>query len=142
MLRRMFAVVAGLALLTGCTSGVSHAYVNRVTTTVPDTTAPATIAFQGAGFDVRTAGTVSQATVDATWAGVLATLNRYLDAAVLTPLRTGGPAGDLAPLFTKPAVDRVMTVGPDRFAFIDENLPPVSDVRKEAAVAGLTALAG
>jgi hypothetical protein len=144
----MFAVVAGLSLLSGCTSAVSHAYVNKVTTTTPETTTgssaptgPATIAFTGAGFDVHTAGTVTQATFDATWAGVLATLNRYLDAGVLTPLRTGGPAGDLAPLFTALAVDRV-TTGPDRAAFIDEGVPPVTDLRADAAVATLTALAG
>jgi hypothetical protein len=144
MLRRIFAVVAGFSLLSGCTSAVSHAYVNKVTT-VPGATAgsqpPASIAFRGAGFDVHTAGTVSQATFDATWAGVLATLNRYLDAAVLTPLRTGGPAGDLSPLFTPLAVDRV-TTGPDRAAFIDEGVPPVTDLQAGAAVATLTALAG
>jgi hypothetical protein len=60
----------------------------------------------------------------------------------LTPLRTGGPAGDLAPLFNPPARAQVVPGGPDRFAFIDENLPPVSDLRSERAVAGLTALAG
>jgi hypothetical protein len=145
MLRRIFAVVAGFSLLTGCTSAVSHAYVNKVTTTVPEATTgtspPAPIAFRGAGFDVHTAGTVSQATFDATWAGVLATLNRYLEAAVLTPLRTGGPAGDLSPLFTPLAVDRV-TTGPDRAAFIDEGVPQVTDLHADAAVARLTALAG
>src|SRR4051794_22252987 len=144
MLRRILAVVAGFSLLSGCTSAVSHAYVNKVTT-VPGATAgsqpPASIAFRGAGFDVQTAGTLSQATFDAAWAGVLATLNRYLDAAVLTPLRTGGPAGDLSPLFTPLAVDRV-TTGPDRAAFIDEGVPPVTDLRADAAVATLTALAG
>ena len=35
-----------------------------------------------------------------------------------------------------------MTVGHDRYAFIDENLPPATDIGKEAAVATLTALAG
>jgi hypothetical protein len=144
MLRRILAVVAGFFLLSGCTSAVSHAYVNKVTT-VPGATAggqpPASIAFRGAGFDVQTAGTLSQATFDAAWAGVLATLNRYLEAAVLTPLRTGGPAGDLSPLFTPLAVDRV-TTGPDRAAFIDEGVPPVTDLRADAAVATLTALAG
>jgi hypothetical protein len=40
------------------------------------------------------------------------------------------------------AVDRVMAVGPDRFAFIDENLSPASDLRQEAATVTMTALAG
>lgn len=131
----MFAVVAGFALLTSCTSPPSQAY-----RTSPGAGA-GSVAITGAGFDVESAGDVSQATSDATWSGVLATLNRYLEAAVLTPLHTGGPAGDLAPLFTSLAVDRV-TTGPDRAAFIDEGVPPATDLRADAAVATLTALAG
>ena len=102
----------------------------------------APVTFTGTAFNLHTAGRVTPAAFDAAWAGVLETLNRYLEAAVLQPLRSGGPAGDLTPLFTSPAVQRVMAVGPDRVAFIDENLPPVSDLRQEAAVAGLNALAG
>lgn len=150
MPRRIVLLVAGLVVLTGC-SRPSTAFTTQ--TSMPPTTAPQPvlvlpvappepILFTGAAFDLHTAGNVPQAAFDAAWAGVLDTLNRYLEAAVLTPLRTGGPAGDLAPLFTPAAAARVMAVGPDRFAFIDENLPPVSDLRKEAAVAGLTALAG
>jgi hypothetical protein len=115
------------------------------TTAAPATTAPApvveAIVFTGVAYDVFTPGKVSQAEFDRTWAAVLETLNRYLELAVLTPLRSGGPAGDLAPLFTPLSVDRVLT-GPDRKAFIDENLPPASDLRPEAVVAGLRGLAG
>jgi len=131
----MFAVVAGLALLTSCSRPPSQAF-----STAPDGGVGA-VAITGAGFDVESAGDVSKDTSDATWAGVLATLNRYLEAAVLTPLRTGGPAGDLAPLFTSLAVDRV-TTGPDRAALIDEGVPPATDIRADASVATLTALAG
>lgn len=127
----MFAVVAGLTLLCGCGS-FAAAYRNQ---------ASGEITIVGAGFDMQAAAPVAQATSDATWAGVLATLNQYLDAAVLTPLRTGGPAGDLAPLFSTSAVDRV-TRGPDRAAFIDEGVPPVTRLRADAARATLTALAG
>ncbi len=157
MLRRNpLVLVACLAVLAGCSEPVSHAY----TTQAPATTAPAAstvveqaagaqpgpseepIVITGRGFDLHTAGRVGQATFDAAWAGVLDTLNRYLEAAVLTPLRTGGPAGDLTPLFTPLSVAQVMTVGPDRFAFIDENLPPAADLRQEAALVAMTALAG
>lgn len=131
-------LVAGLALLCGCSPSYSPAYSNHVTAG-PESDRP--IAFTGAGFDMEAAANVSRATTDATWAGVLATLNRYLDAGVLTPLFSGGPAGDLTPLFTSPAVDRV-DKGPDRAAFIDENLPPTTDVHADAVVANLTALAG
>jgi len=153
----MLYLVAGLVMLTGCRESRSLAFTTQTTAPqAPVETAPAPtvpvppppppsptpIAFTGAGFDLHTAGLVGPAAFDAAWAGVLDTLNRYLEAGVLTPLRSGGPAGDLTPLFTPPAAERVMTVGPDRFAFIDENLPPVRDVQAEAAVAGLTALAG
>jgi hypothetical protein len=138
MAPRIFVLVAGLALLTGCSPPVSRAYSNHISAG-PQSDRP--IAFTGAGFDMEDAGNVSRATTDATWVGVLATLNRYLDAAVLTPLFSGGPAGDLAPLFTSPAVDRV-TKGPDRAAIIDEGLPPTDDLRADRSIATLTALAG
>jgi hypothetical protein len=147
----MLCLVAGLVMLTGCRGAGSHAVTTQTTAlpapvgTAPATTAPVPpppIAFTGTGFDLHTAGPVGPAAFDAAWAGVIDTLNRYLEAGVLTPLRSGGPANDLSPLFTPSTADRVMPGGADRFAFIDENLPPVSDVRAEAAVAGLTALAG
>jgi len=139
MSRRILLLVAGLALLTGCSPPVSSAYSNHVS--AGPEASDRHIAISGAGFDMQAAGNVSRATSDATWAAVLATLNRYLEAAVLVPLFTGGPAGDLAPLFTSPAVDRVLK-GADRAAIIDEGLPATADVRSESAVATLTGLAG
>ncbi len=149
-------LLAGLVLLTGCSEPVSHAFTTQTTPTqapAPTTTAPIEaaqapvpadepIVVTGAGFDLHTAGRVSQVAFDAAWAGVLQTLNRYLEQAVLTPLRTGGPAGDLTPLFTPLSVAQVMTVGQNRAAFIDEGLAPATNLRKDAAVARLTALAG
>ena len=148
-------LVVGLVVLVGCARSFSQAYTTQTTTVTPGPAtvvpaplpapdpgpAPEPIVITGAGFDLHTAGRVGSAAFDAARAGVLDTLNRYLEAAILTPLRTGGPAGDLAPLFTPLAVDRVLT-GPDRPAFIDEGLPPASDLRKMTAVATLTALAG
>jgi len=153
MPRRTLFLVVGLVLLSGCSRPTSHAFTTQTSTTLaPVVTTPAPtlpappvqrITFTGDAFDLHAGTDVPRLrSYDAAWSGVLDTLNRYLEIAVLTPLRTGGPAGDLRPLFTKSAADRVMTVSADRFAFIDENLPPVSDVRKEAAVAGLTGLAG
>ena len=142
-------LLTGLLALTACGRSPSHAYTTRTTraastieTPQLSVDPPAPIVITGAGYDLHTSGTVGQKAFDAAWAGVLDTLNRYLEAAVLKPLRTGGPADDLAPLFSGPAGDRVEPGGPDRFAFIDENLPPVTDVRQERAVATLTALAG
>ena len=143
--------VIGLLLAVGCSRPSSATFTAQ--TTIPPTSVPVAapppptpiltpIAFTGDAFDLHTAGPPTNASYDATWFGVLETLNRYLEAAVVTPLRTGGPAGDLTPLFNRPALERVAPGGVDRFAFIDENLPPVSDLRSERSVAGLTALAG
>jgi hypothetical protein len=152
MPRRSLLLVAGLVLLVGCSKPSSHAFTTQTSTTqgpvaigppVLPLPPPEPIFFTGFSFDLHAASDKAEGkSFDAAWAGVLETLNRYLEAAILTPLRTGGPAGDLRPMFTKPAGDLAMTNGPDRFALIDENLPPVSDVRKEAAMAGLTGLAG
>jgi len=140
-------------MLTGCRDSGSHAFTTQTTpATAPVDSAPVPtltlgpppppITFTGATFDLHAAVEVGPGVADAAWAGVLDTLNRYLEAAVLTPLRTGGPAGDLTPLFRGAAAALVMTAGPDRFAFIDENMPAVSDLRQQSAVAGLSALAG
>lgn len=140
-------LVAGVVVLAGCTAK-SAAFTTQVTTTtLPLTTAvPATveepITIEGAGFVVHPGGPVDQPGWDAAWVEVLDTLNRYLEAAVLTPLRSGGPAGDLAPLFTPLSASRVTTVGPDRAAFIDEGLPPATDLRREQGLATLTGLGG
>jgi hypothetical protein len=153
--RNLILLVAGLVLLSGCSEPVSHAYTTQTTTAppAPSTTAPLAVAqapapteepivITGTGFDLHTAGRVGTAAFDAAWAGVLQTLNRYLEEAVLTPLRTGGPAGDLTPLFTPLSGVHVMAVGDNRAAFIDEGLRPATDLRKDTAVARLTALAG
>ena len=77
---------------------------------------------------------------DDVMASVAATLDRYLQDAVLGPLHSGRPAGDLGPVFTGPARARVD--GPDRAALVDEGLPPAGSVKAERATVGLAALAG
>ena len=144
----MLLLAIGLLLAAGCSRPSAATFTAQTTIPSPATVPvlplppPPPIAFTGDAFDLHTAGPATNASYDATWFGVLETLNRYLDTAIVTPLRTGGPAGDLTALFNGPALERVVPGGVDRFAFIDENLPPVSDLRSERAVAGLTALAG
>ncbi|HJV08697.1 MAG TPA: hypothetical protein VJ653_03425 [Acidimicrobiales bacterium] len=154
MPRRLLFLVAGLVAVTSCTRSSSAAFTTQtVPTTLPPSSTstsvlvlavppPAPITITGAGFDLHTAGRVPTAAFDAAWAGVLDTLNRYLEVAVVNPLRSGGPAGDLAPYFSGPAAAKVTVVGPDRGAFIEESLPPLSDLREETGVAQLTGLAG
>lgn len=145
--RNLYLLVAGFVVLAACARPLSEAYTTQ-TTTGRQSVATAvdggsdSLTIGGTGFVVHTAGDVDQRGFDASWAAVLDTLNRYLDAAVLTPLRSGGPAGDLTPFFTPLSVARVMSIGPDRGAFIDEGLPPVTELRRQAGVATLTGLAG
>lgn len=71
---------------------------------------------------------------------VLRTLNDYLTAAVVDPLRTGAPPGDLAAVFTPPAAARL--AGPDRAALVEEAAPGSGEVRQDRADVRLNALVG
>jgi hypothetical protein len=70
---------------------------------------------------------------------VQVTLERYLDDAILAPLRSGGPAPDLGPLFTAETAARVG--GADRPALVSEGLPrAVGGVEGEVTTAAITPL--
>jgi hypothetical protein len=70
---------------------------------------------------------------------VEATLRRYLADAVVAPLRSGGPAPDLGPLFTAEAAARVG--GADRPALVSEGLPrAVGGVEGDVTTAAITPL--
>ena len=73
-------------------------------------------------------------------AGLQGVLDRYINTAVVVPLRSGAPAGDLASIFGGAALERM--TGPDRAALVDEGLPKASLVRVTSAHADLTALIG
>ena len=144
MLRRnLLGLVAGTSLiLPACGPGVSVAYRTHLPADAVASPPPGQVTITGAGFEVHAAGKVDRAAVQEAWDGVLATMNRYLEAGVLTPLRSGGPAGELAPFFTAQAGERVTSTASDRAAFVDEGLPPATGITQESAVARLTALAG
>ncbi len=143
MLRRSPIVLAAslLALSTGCGSTAAEAYRSHLPIRAP-AASDTDLSITGAGFEVQAAGDPSKVAPDDAWKGVLATLNRYLEAGVLRPLRSGGPAADLRPLLGADAAAKVMPPGPDRAAFVDEGLPPATRIRRDAAVATLGALAG
>ena len=67
-------------------------------------------------------------------------LDRYLEKAVLTPLRSGRSAGNLSDVFAGAAAERM--AGPDRPALVDEGLPPLSGVVLEKATAMVAVLVG
>jgi hypothetical protein len=71
--------------------------------------------------------------------GVIGTIGDYLEVATVEPLRSGAPAGDLAPVFAGAALSRAS--GLDRPALVDEGLPKVSSdldvVAQPVAITGL-----
>jgi len=142
MLRRNLLVpVAGMCLLLpACGSGPPAAYRSHIPEDLAALAPAGELAITGAGFEVHAVGRVNHAAVQDAWAGVLATMNSYLQAGVLTPLRAGGPPGELEPFFTAEAGRRVSSTPSDRAAFVDEGLPPATGITRESAVARLTAL--
>jgi hypothetical protein len=67
----------------------------------------------------------------------VALLQRYLDDAILAPLRSGGPAPDLGALFTAETAPRIS--GGDRAAMVGEGLPRADGgVEADAANATIT----
>lgn len=106
----------------------------------PARAAPGSLRFTVSGTDVQAVGAPAPGFPPDVQAKVLATLNRYLADAVGGPLRSGRAAGDLAPVFTAPALARV--TGPDRPALVDEGLPKAPSLRTEVATARLRALLG
>ncbi|HEX7166738.1 MAG TPA: hypothetical protein VF230_07145 [Acidimicrobiales bacterium] len=75
-------------------------------------------------------------------AAVTATLNSYLATAVVAPLHTGTPAGDLTPLLSASALERVQTDPAARAAFVDEGLPKATKITAETVKATLSSVAG
>jgi hypothetical protein len=132
------AALACLAMVAGaCSKGGSKGAAGRATTT---TDVPVAIAFATTSFDVEAAADPVAGAASGAQAGIEATLNRWLDEAVLRPLRSGQPAGDIGALFTTPTRERIATT-PDRAAFVDEGIPPVSGVRPGTASLAMVALA-
>ena len=139
--------VLGVLVAAGAAAGCSRSTAAEVTlgragslpptptTTVKSKVTPG--AFSVSSFDVEGPG--SPASVETVKAAVVRTLDRYLEAGVLTPLRSGGPAGDLRPLFTARAAEHMWAT--DRDAFVDEGLPPSSRIVAKASGLRLAGLA-
>ena len=80
---------------------------------------------------------------DATVAAVKATVDAWLATAVVAPLATGQPAGDLSAVFTPAALDRMAADPAARASLVDEGLPPAStSIRAERATVALSSVAG
>jgi hypothetical protein len=94
----------------------------KATTTTAAAAAAPTVSLTVTGVDAN--GT--KAPDDATVAAVKKTLDGWIAAAVVGPLHTGQPAGDLAPYFTAAALDRLGADPAVRATLVDEGLPPAT----------------
>ena len=131
-----FLALAFLAATSGACSGKGSKSAPPASTEPP----PAPIAWDVTVGEVHAVRPPAPVLPDDVRAKVTATLERYLADAVVGPLRSGQPAGDLGLVFTAAALARLS--GPDRAALVDEGLPPAARLRSEAATARLGALAG
>jgi hypothetical protein len=143
MLRPVAALGMGVLLLAACTRGGGGppAAEPTVPLTGPATTVaepPAVTSFTVVASQVHPAGDGTLAPSDLE--AVQAALDGYLAAAVVRPLESGEPAGDLAGLFTPAALARLD--GPDRAALVDDGFPPAAEVRVGTAAADLSVLTG
>lgn len=138
------AVVAiAIVALTSCTSSSKSPPPSGNATARPGASSTAPAPKPGRSFTLAEPGVAAFNTppllpVEAK-TGVQTVLNEYLERAVLTPLASGR-AGDLAPLFTASALERVN--GPDRPALVDEGVVNATDIALGRATAKLTALVG
>lgn len=97
------------------------------------------ISFTVAALNVEAGQPPAPQAVEQAKSDVQSSLNGYLEVGVLGPLRTGGPAGDIGPVFTAAARERLG--GPDRAALVDEGLPAVEGLRADRAVLEVTVFA-
>ena len=106
------ALLALLALLAACSRPAGSPVGG------PAAPGGAPAGFSLTAFDVHAAAPVAPEAAERAKAGVLATLDAYLQRAVLGPLSPGGAVGDLGPVLTAAAAARLS--GPDRAALVEE----------------------
>jgi len=143
--RPALAALALAALLAGCSGddgsrSTGGEATGPTTTTAPPTTTttvpPVTFTVTGTELVGGAGGALPAEVADA----AVGTAQRWLEAAVLTPLRTGAVSPDLQVVAT-PAV-QARLAGPDRAALVDEAVAPPGPVVASRAELSLTGLAG
>lgn len=135
--------LAGGTVLGGCSKDKEEP-TTRSTTTSTTTTAPPgppTIGVTVTGVDANGTKTPDEATV----AAVKATLDSWLASAVVGPLFTGQPAGDLSGVFTAAALERLAADPAARPSLVDDGLglpPATTAITAERANVALSSVAG
>lgn len=115
----MIAAIAVAVLLLGGGSDDTNATKATTSTAGPGVT----ITLQAGDIATDSAGPATSFSA-AQAQQVLATIRTYIDAAVVKPLRSGEPAGDLSAVFDPGTLARV--TGIDRGVMVEEGLPKVT----------------
>jgi hypothetical protein len=130
----LVALVAAAALVFASRSAPTKRAAADASTSA---TLPPVTTFRVAGEEVPAAGATSLP--GPVLNGVLATLNRYLDGALMSPMRSGRSPADLPAIFTASAAQRLG--GPDRATLVEDVAPGASrSGRVDDASARLTGL--
>ena len=149
MPRRLAAVaLAALVLVAGCSKddeagggGRGRPGTSAATApgpTAPPVTAPPGVPLTVTGIDPQGTKAPDEAVV----AAVIATLDRWVAVAVVGPLHSGQPAGDLSGVFAPAALERLADPAV-RATLVDEGLPPAStSVTATNATVALISVAG
>lgn len=144
--RRLPATIAVLltvavVAVTGCSKDEAEKSAPKKPAEKPAPTeapAPGAVQFTVTGVDPNATAPPDEATV----AAVKKTLDDWIASAVVGPLRSGAPAGDLSPLFTAPALERLSDPAV-RATLVDEGLPAATkSVDAEVANVSLASAAG
>lgn len=141
LLLAALALVGG-TVLGGCSKD-KDAPAARSTTTTSTTAPPGppTIGVTVTGVDPNGTKAPDEATV----AAVKATLDAWLASAVVGPLFTGQPAGDLSGVFTAAALERLAADPAARPSLVDDGLglpPATTAITAERANVALSSVAG
>ena len=136
--RSLFAFVLLVTLTGACSSGDGNGDAARPTTT----TAPAEFSFTVTGTEVQAMAPEPPSFPDDVSAAVKASLDTWLGAAIVDPLRTGKPSSGLDAVFTAPALAKVTAPGAERSAMVEDGAPLTGEVEQARANARLTALTG
>ncbi|HVF32341.1 MAG TPA: hypothetical protein VM933_04815 [Acidimicrobiales bacterium] len=141
MTRRLPALLlaAALAATGACSRDDEDRRARAAATTTTAVPGPPTLQLAVTGLDPHGTKPPDEATI----AAVKATLDRWLADAVVAPLFSGQPAGDLSAVFTPAALERLAADPAARATLVDEGLPPATTrITAERATATLASVAG
>ena len=138
---RLLAIVAIVAaLVAGCSKDKDDDAGAKKPSTTTTSASGAAPTLQFTVTETNANGT--KAPDEAQLAAIKKTLDGWLASAVVTPLHSGQPAPDLAPLFTAAALERLADPA-TRATLVDEGLPPAStSITGEVANVLLSTVAG